>query len=119
LQDPPQQDLGARADALVAATVFIIALEAMQPGRLKRLPPRGRQLVLRDLVEEGLVADLENTRCLGSIPPYAFEHRHEGIALGFPRAATRDLPQALGDDRRGLRRSSVPVLAACGQGPKL
>src|SRR5216684_1202160 len=77
---------------------------------------RRRQLALGDLVEQRLVADLENPSHLGPIPVRPFEHFHEGFALGLSRAAAGDLPQALGDDGRWPKRLSVLVPAERDQG---
>src|SRR5437899_516328 len=50
-----------------------------------------------DLVEQGLVADLEDSRGFGAIPAHALEHLGQSLALGLSGAAARDLPEALGD----------------------
>src|SRR3989449_11250155 len=85
-------------------------------AKLRSKVRRWRQLTLGDLVEQRLVADLENARGLGAIPLHAIEHFHEGFALGFARAATRDLLQALADKGSGLMGWSVPVPTAREQG---
>src|SRR2546425_614332 len=91
---------------------------APRGGGSERLesPRRRRQLALGDLVEQRLVADLENARGLGAIPLHAIEHFHEGFTLGFPRAAARDLPQALAGDRCGRMGRGVPVPLARNEG---
>ena len=67
-------------------------------------PARGRrQLTLGDLVEQRLVADLQDPGCLGAIPAHALQHLRERVPLGLARAPTRDLPQALADRLPGLR----------------
>src|SRR2546426_1784939 len=76
----------------------------------------GHQLVFGDLVEQGLVADLENPRRLGAIPVHPLEHFFKGFALGFTRPAACDLPQALGEERSGPRGRGVPVPTAGDQG---
>src|SRR5216683_8140114 len=68
-------------------------------GGLARSMRGWLQPALADLVEQRLVADLENARGLGAIPPHVLEHFLKGFALGFSGAAPRDLPQALGDQR--------------------
>src|SRR5882724_11312819 len=60
---------------------------------------RGREPTFADLVEQRLVANLENPRGLGAIPLHALEYLAERLALGLDGATARDLPQALGDDR--------------------
>src|SRR3989442_14796723 len=67
------------------------------------------QPALADLVQQRLVADLEDARGLGAIPPHVLEHFLKGFALGFSSAAPRDLPQALGDQRPRRRGVHVPT----------
>src|SRR5439155_24245013 len=63
-----------------------------------------REPTLADLVEQRLVADLENARRLCAIPPDLREHLGEDLALGLSRATAGDLPEALGHQRpRRLR----------------
>src|SRR6266850_4569274 len=53
---------------------------------------RGRgEAALGDLVEQRLVADLENPRGLGAIPAHLLEDALERGPLGLPRAAAGDL----------------------------
>ena len=61
---------------------------------------RRRQAALGDLLEQRLVADLENPRGLGTVPAYAIEHFEERLALGVSRPAAPYLSQALRGDRR-------------------
>src|SRR5207247_7487342 len=74
------------------------------------------QLTLGDLVEQRLVADLENPGCLGAIPVHPIEHFDGRLALGFSRAAPCDVSQALVDERRGARGCGVAVPAAGEEG---
>src|SRR2546426_12097904 len=69
---------------------------------------RRRQLALGDLVQQRLVADLEDAGGLGAIPPHALEHLDQGLALGLTRTAPRDLTQSFGRVP-GRQRDRVPV----------
>src|SRR5258705_2818803 len=46
---------------------------------------RRSQAALGDLLEQRLVADLENARGLGAVPAHAIEHFEERLALGVSR----------------------------------
>src|SRR5207245_7878596 len=61
-------------------------------AEVRRLPARGRQLAIDDLVEQCLVADLEDPGRRGSIPLYPIEHVHESLTLGLSRRLAPDLP---------------------------
>src|SRR2546427_5201274 len=60
--------------------------------------PRGRrfELALRNLVEQRLVADLQDAGRFGAVPVNALEDFCKRLALCFLRAASGDVPQALG-----------------------
>src|SRR5262245_36036086 len=79
---------------------------------LQRTTRGGREAALGDLVEQCLVADLENARCFGTIPTNLLEHLGQGLAFSLARAASSNLPQAFVDDRSNL---DVPVESACPQ----
>src|SRR5262245_4024299 len=92
----------------------IVAGSAPKSSRLE--PARGRgQLALSDLVEQRLVADLENARRLGAIPVHLLEHALERRALGVPRPPARDLGQALDERARGRGRIGLTVSRAGGE----
>src|SRR5262249_57058918 len=68
-------------------------------------PASGRsQLTFGDLVEQRLVADLEDPRRLGPIPADPLEYLRERVTLGFARAAPRDLAHARADRLLGRPR---------------
>src|SRR5207249_1765102 len=77
--------------------------------------PRGRrfELALRDLVEEGLVADLQDAGGFGAVPLDALEHIREGLPLGLVRPTPSDLSQAFRAERTGEQRGR-PHLPAAG-----
>src|SRR5206468_1844439 len=109
----PQTKIRRKADRrglVVVCALFRRSTPALwAQGSLRLAPRRRRQSALGDLVEQRLVADLEITSRLGAIPPHAFEHFCQGLALGCQRATARDLPQALGDGWRGSRGRGVTV----------
>src|SRR5262245_20947659 len=75
------------------------SLHGRESGELARSRRAGGESALANLVEERLVADLENSGRLGSIPMHLLEHLRERLALRFSRPAARDVPQALGNLR--------------------
>src|SRR5947199_9167595 len=57
---------------------------------LFRLAGGAREAAVHDLVEERLVADLQQARGLGPVPVDALEHLLDGQTLGVARRAPRD-----------------------------
>src|SRR5437899_9131570 len=68
--------------------------------------PRGRrfELALRDLVEEGLVADLQDAGGFRAVPLDALEHVREGLPLGRLRPIPGDLSQTFRAERPRAQR---------------
>src|SRR5262245_32746685 len=84
-------------------------LDGRESESLARSRRGGGKSALADLVEERLVADLENSGRLGSIPMHLLEHLRERLALSFSRPAARDFPQALGHLRPRSLNESDPA----------
>src|SRR2546427_10360131 len=66
-----------------------------ESGGLEHSTRGGREPALADLVEQRLVADLENAGRLGPISVHLREHFRQGLALGVSRPASRYVSQAL------------------------
>src|SRR5206468_11326513 len=71
-----------------------IAGRWVEIGCLARSMRGWLQPALADLVEQRIVADLENERGIVAILPHVIEHFLKGFALGFSGTATCDLPQS-------------------------
>src|SRR5260370_1184099 len=75
------------------------------------LARRAREAAVHDLVEQRLVADLQQARGLGPVPVDALEHVFDGQTLGVARRAPRDGFEAhdgVGDRSRRRRAGPRP-----------
>src|SRR5262245_32647524 len=73
------------------------------------------EATLHDLVEQGLVADLQEPRRLGAIPAHPIEDFVDRHALGVTGRLTRDVLEA---DRRVEARPHLGAHARAGHGPE-
>src|SRR2546427_11407478 len=79
---------------------------------LKMRRERRPQLALRDLVEQSLVADLQDAGGLRAIPLDALEHFCQGLTLRLLGPTAGDIPQALRAGRTGAWGRWADLLAA-------
>jgi len=70
------------------------------------------ELAFRDLVQQGLVADLQDARGFSTVPLNALEDFRQRLAFRLLGPAARDVPQAVGARRRRGGRGPADLLAA-------
>ena len=73
---------------------------------------RRLELALRDLVQQGLVADLQDARGFSTVPLNALEDFRQRLAFRLLGPAARDVPQAVSARRRRGGRGPADLLAA-------
>src|SRR5207302_7604359 len=100
-----------------------VALLDGRPGRSGRAGcggdvltelPRGPrfELALRDLVEEGLITDLQEAGGFRAVPLDALEHLRKSLPLGLLCPTASDVSQAFRAERTGARRGRLHLPAA-------